>query len=183
VVLGMPVFHEGRVYVSVGGDIWHGKPKARLVCIDASRSGDITKGGEVWSAPMGRHCVSTPAIRDGLVYMADCSRTIHCLEASTGQSLWTHKAQGEIWASALVADGKVFIGSKAGDFWILKAGREKAILSTVDLDDMSGSPVAANGTLYIATMSRLIAAAVGVAPAASTTAPAVAPAASGAATP
>ena len=41
-IKSMPVFHRGRVYVTVGGDIWWGKNKAWLKCIDASKTGDIT---------------------------------------------------------------------------------------------------------------------------------------------
>ena len=50
-LIGMPVFVDGRVYVTAGGDFWHGKPECWLKCIDASGSGDITNKGEVWFLP------------------------------------------------------------------------------------------------------------------------------------
>ena len=157
-ISGMPVFDKGRVYVAAGGDLWHGKPLSWLKCIDATRSGDITKDGEVWSYPMQRHCMSTPAIHDGLVYIADCGRKVHCLDAQTGRPYWTHETRGEIWGSTLVADGKVYVGSRRGDFWVLAAGKEKRVISSIAMDSpMSGTPVAANGVLYIPTMTRLYA--------------------------
>lgn len=157
-IKSMPVFHKGRVYVTVGGDIWWGKHQSWLKCIDAAKTGDITHTGQLWSYDLGRHCCSTPSIRDGLVYVADCDGKVHCVDADTGRPYWVHDAGGEIWASTLVADGKVYIGTRRGDFWVLAAGKEKRVLSSIRLDSaVHGSPVAANGTLYVATMTRLYA--------------------------
>ena len=153
-----PVFHNGRVYVTAGGDIWWGKNEAYLKCIDASGSGDVTRTGERWSYPLRMHCCSTPAIAGGLVYVADCGRTVHCVDAETGKPCWTHETKGEMWASTLVADGKVYVGTRRKDFWIPAAGKEKRVLCSVELDGaMSSTPTAAGGAVYIVTANRLYA--------------------------
>ena len=157
-IKSMPVFHDGRVYVTVGGDIWWGKNQSWLKCIDASKTGDVTQSGLLWSCPLGRHCCSTPSVHDGLVYVADCDGKVHCVDAETGRPYWVHDAGGEIWASTLVADGKVYVGTRRGDFWVLAAGQQKRILSSVRLrDPVISTPVAAKGTLYVGTMTRLYA--------------------------
>ncbi len=163
-ISGMPVFHQGRVYVTAGGDVWHGKRKAWLYCIDASvktngpEPADITERGKVWVYSLNRHCLSTPAVWDGLVFICDLGRTLHCVDARTGRLYWTHRLRGDIWASPLVADGKVFLGTRAGDFWIFRAAPQKEILWTVRLHSpISATAVAANGTLYVATMKQLFA--------------------------
>jgi hypothetical protein len=157
-IKSMPVFRKGRVYVTVGGDIWWGKHQSWLKCIDATKTGEITHTGQVWSYDLGRHCCSTPSVHDGLVYVADCDGKVHCVDADTGRPYWVHDAGGEIWASTLVADGKVYIGTRRGDFWVLAVGKEKRVHSSIRLDSpIHGSPVAANGTLYVATMTRLYA--------------------------
>ena len=153
-----PVFHEGRVYVTGGGDIWWGKREAWLKCIDATKTGDITADGLVWSYPLEPHCCSTPSVRDGLVYVADCRGKVHCVDAATGKPYWVYEVGGEIWSSTLVADGKVYIGTRRGHFAVLAAGKEKRVLHTCKFDDgVIGAPVAANGTLFISTMGRLYA--------------------------
>ncbi len=157
-IYGMPVFHNGRVYVAVGGDMWWGKRQAWLKCIDATKTGDITRSGALWSYPLRQHTSSTPAVHDGLVFIADCGKTIHCVDAATGAACWTHETKNDIWASPLVADGKLFIGTRRGEFVILAATREKKLLATIDMGSpMSASPVAANGVLFVATMNRLFA--------------------------
>lgn len=156
-ISGMPVFHDGRIFVASGGDIWWGKREARLQCIDASGRGDITRSGHMWTAPLNRHCVTTPAIHGGLAYIADSGDTLHCLDAKTGASVWTHDTGGETWASAVVADDKIFTGTRRGDFWTLAAGRERRVLGHVRLDSAISGLAIANGTLYVATMKTLYA--------------------------
>jgi outer membrane protein assembly factor BamB len=157
-IYGMPVFYQGRLYVAGGGDLFWGKTQAWLKCIDASKTGDITASGLVWSHPLERHVISTPAVCNGLVYVADCGRTVHCLNAATGEKVWTHEIQGEVYASPLVADGKVYLGSRNGDLWVFGAGREGKVLATVSLGAaISGTATAANGVLFVATAGRLYA--------------------------
>ena len=157
-IKGTPVFYQNRVYVTVGGDLWWGKNQAWLKCIDATKTGDITQTGEIWSYPLDRHSMSTPSISDGLVYVADCQGKIHCVDAKTGAPYWVHDTESENWASTLVADGKVYMGTRNGVFWILAAGKEKKVISKIELDSpMSASPVVAKGILYVATMRQLYA--------------------------
>ncbi len=157
-IIGMPVFHEGRLYVAAGGDLWHGKPKCWMKCIDATKTGDITKSGEVWSTPLSRHCMSTPSIHDGLLYISDCGRQVSCLDLKTGKPHWVHRATGPFWSSTLLADNKVYAGSRRGDFWILAAGKTLQVLDTFRLDSpINATPTAANGVLYVATTNKLYA--------------------------
>jgi len=159
-ITGMPVFWEDRIYVAVGGDLWHGKPEAHLKCIDAKGTGDITRTGELWSCPLKRHCMSTPAIHNGLAYIGDCGRQVHCIDAHTGRPCWTQDVKAEVWASPLAADGKVYVGTRRGELWVFKAGREREIVSTIPLGEpLNGTPTAANGTLYIPALTLLYAAA------------------------
>ncbi len=154
----MPVFVGSSVYVAGGGDIWWGKRQAWLTCIDATKAGDATATAKVWSSALTRHVMSTPSVWSGLVFVADCGRKIHCFDAATGESCWTHDIQGEMWSSTLVADGKVYVGTRRGEFIVLAANREKRVLFSCLLDSpVSGTPVAANGVLYVTTQKKLYA--------------------------
>ena len=93
-----------------------------------------------------------------MVYIPDYGRQVHCLDAGTGETVWTREIQGDVWSSALVADGKVYVGTRADQLWVFTADREGKVLATVDLGSaISGTPTAANGVLYIATANRLYA--------------------------
>jgi outer membrane protein assembly factor BamB len=157
-IMSMPVFYDGHLYLTVGGDIWWGKEKAWLQCIDTSGFGDITAKGMVWSYDLDMHCCSAPSIVDGLVFVADCGGNIHCVDAKTGEPYWTHQVKGEIWGSTLAADGMVYAGTRRSDFLILSASKTKKVLSSIELDSpINTTPTPANGVLYIATMKKLYA--------------------------
>lgn len=157
-ISGMPVYSNGRIYLTVGGDIWHGKREAWVKCIDATKSGDVTESAEIWSYAVERHCVCTPAVHDGRVYVTDCGGNVHCVNAATGEPFWVHRAGGEIWSSPLVADGKVYVGTRRGEFWVYADSPRLEIISETRLDDpINATPIAANGVLYLTTMSRLYA--------------------------
>jgi outer membrane protein assembly factor BamB len=157
-IKSVPVFHENRVFVTVGGDLWWGKHQAWLQCLDATQTGEVTASALKWTYPLARHSMSTPSLADGLVFVGDSGRRLHCVEAETGKPCWTHEVNGEVWASPLVADGKAYFATKNGDVLVFKANRDKTLLSQTDLGDgISGTPVAANGVLYVTTMQRLFA--------------------------
>jgi outer membrane protein assembly factor BamB len=58
----------------------------------------------------------------------------------------------------MVADGKVYLGTRSGSFYVFAASKEKQLLSTMELvDPISATVTAANGTLFVATMTHLYA--------------------------
>jgi outer membrane protein assembly factor BamB len=155
---GMPVFDHNRIYLPGGGDLWWGKNQAWLKCIDATGTGDITTTGLIWSYSLDKHVMGTPAVVDGLVFIADCGHKFHCADAETGRACWTRDINGEAWASPLVADGKVYLGTRSGTFYVFAASRKEKLLSSIDLGQpLSSTAAVANGVLYVATMNRLYA--------------------------
>ncbi len=157
-IVGMPVVHNSRVYVVAGGDIWWGKRQSWLKCIDATQSGDITETAEIWSYSIRRQCSSTPCILNGLVFVADDGGTIHCVDAETGEGYWTHRPGQSIWGSALGAEGRIYIGARNGVFVVMAAEKEmKELFSAKFPDEINGTPTAANGVLYVSTLTRLYA--------------------------
>ncbi len=62
-----PVFYKNRVYVAIGQDPEHGEGVGHLVCVDATKTGDITKTGMIWDlqrhSPLHFHCFHRPGDR------------------------------------------------------------------------------------------------------------------------
>lgn len=149
---GAPVIDGTRLYVAGGGDLWWGKNDAWLKCLEVGGDTPTLR----WATPLVRHTFSTPAVHDGLVYVSDCSQNLHCVDATTGEAVWRHDLRGETWASPFVADGRVYLGTRRGWFHVLAARREKQVLFEADLGaPISATVVAANQTLYVATMTHL----------------------------
>jgi outer membrane protein assembly factor BamB len=148
--IASPVFYKNRVYIPIGQDPEHGRGRGALWCIDASKTGDITSTGKIWCYQGLDRTLSTVSIADGLLYVADVAGQLHCVDAETGQCYWVHETNAEVWASTLVADGKIYLPTLKA-LWVLAAGKEKRVLSQVNLGAPTwASPVAAAGTLYVA---------------------------------
>lgn len=150
-IIATPVFFDNRVYVAIGRDPAHGRGRGALHCIDATKTGDVTTTGKLWTYQGLDRTLSTVSISDGLLYLSDVAGRLHCLDARTGKLHWIHEARCEVWGSTLAADGKVYMPTSKG-LWVLAAGKELKVLSRISLGaKVDASPVAANGTLYVAT--------------------------------
>jgi outer membrane protein assembly factor BamB len=157
-VISTAVIWDNKVYIANGQDPEHGEGVAHLYCIDATKRGDITTTGAIWHYDKIRRSVSTGAIADGLLYYPDFSGFLHCLDAKTGKVYWVHDMLAAVWGSALVVDGKVYLGDEDGDIVVLQAGKEKKLLAEINMgSSVYSSPVPANGTLFIMNRNQLFA--------------------------
>jgi len=157
-IISTPVFHNDRIYIGVGQDPEHGEAPGNFWVIDATGKGDVTSTHVVWhrgGEDFGR-TMSTAAIADGLLYIADLSGFLYALDAETGEHYWTYDAFAAIWGSAFVADGKVYLGDEDGDVAILAHGKELEVIDEINLGAaVYTTPVAEDGVLYIASRNRL----------------------------
>jgi outer membrane protein assembly factor BamB len=119
---------------------------------------DFNGNGEVEFEEEMHRTIGTAAIKDGLLFIADFSGLFHCLDAKTGNRYWVHDMFSESWGSPLIVEGKVYIGDADGDVTVFEAGKEKKILSEVNVGNaVFTSPVVANNVLYLANRSTLYA--------------------------
>jgi len=156
-VVATVVAKDDRAYLVIGQDPEHGDGVGMMSCLDLSATGDLT-GKPLWvNKDIGRS-ISTPSVDGDLVYQAEYDGDIHCIDRKTGQTVWTHATNSRIWSSTLVADGKVYCGNEDGELVILKAGREKKLIARVEFyTPIYASPVVANNTLFVATLTHLFA--------------------------
>lgn len=154
-IIATPVFDNNRVYVALGQDPVHGRGRGLLWCIDARGKGDISRTGAVWRYEGLDRSVSTVSVGGGRVYVADRPGVIHCLGAQTGRAEWTYDTKGEIWASTLLTDGKLYVGTRKY-FFILAAGTTPQLLAKIRLGSPAwATPAAAQGVLYVASQGYL----------------------------
>jgi len=159
-VLATPVIYEDKVFIGVGQDPEHGEAPGNFWVIDATGSGDVTATNAVWhlGGDQVNRTMSTVAIADGILYLADLSGFLYAHDLETGERLWTYDAFAAIWGSPFVADGKVYIGDEDGDVAILRHGRELEELAEINMGAaVYTTPVAADGVLYILSRNRLFA--------------------------
>ena len=162
-----PVFYKNRVYVAIGQDPEHGEGVGRLVCVDATKSGDITKTGLIWDFKEVHRSISTVSIdpTNGLLFIADFSGFVFCLDAETGKKQWEYDMKAHMWGSTFVVDGKVYVGDEDGDVCVFASDRKLKLLSEVNVGaPVYSTAIVANGTLYLGSQTHLFAIAEGAKP-------------------
>jgi outer membrane protein assembly factor BamB len=171
-----PVFYKNRVYVAVGQDPEHGEGVGNLICIDATKTGDVTQSGKIWNYDKIHRSISSVSIdpETGLLFVGDFSGFIYCFDAETGKLYWTYDMKAHMWGSTMVADGKLYAGDEDGDFVVLEASKgkklpadkvkpggaenEAVLISETNLGSaVYGTAVIANGTVYVQSNTHLFA--------------------------
>jgi outer membrane protein assembly factor BamB len=122
-------------------------------------------GGPVVPKPEGEgrevifaRTISTVAIHDGLVYAAEMDGFLQCLDARTGKKYWEYDLKDSTWCSPFYVDGKVFLGTKGGDMFVFRPGKELKEPGKISMDHpLEVPPVAVNGVLFVNTGSNLYA--------------------------
>ncbi len=155
-VISTPVIFENAVYIANGQDPEHGEGVGHLYAIDATKRGDITTSGMLWHYDKIRRSISTASIKDGLIYYPDFSGFLHCLDVKTGKPLWTHDMFAAMWSSTMVVDGKVYLGDEDGDVVVMHHGREKKLLSEVNMESsVYSTAITSNGVMFLMTRNQL----------------------------
>jgi outer membrane protein assembly factor BamB len=156
--ISTPVVLGDVIYMANGQDPEHGEGVGHLYAIDGTKRGDITKSGQLWHYDKIRRTVSTGAVYNGLVFYADFSGFLHCLDAKTGKPYWVHDMLAAIWGSPIVIDGKVYLGDEDGDVVVMEASKEKKLIAEMNMgSSVYSTPVPANGALFIVNRNQLFA--------------------------
>jgi outer membrane protein assembly factor BamB len=159
-IIATPVIQNDRVFLCTGQDPEHGEGPGHLYSIDGTKSGDVTETGRIWHRGNDEfhRSLSTVAVADGLVYAADLSGFLYCLDEKSGQLYWRYDALSAVWGSPYVVDGKVMLGDEEGEVAVLRHGKEMKVLAVNEMENsVYTTPTAANGVLYIANRRTLFA--------------------------
>jgi outer membrane protein assembly factor BamB len=143
--------------VVVGDMIYAPTRKTPLLAIAVEGPKEMTTRWQ-WTKSGGTD-VPTPVSDGKYFYMVAEDGLISCADARTGEPVWgpQRSGAGTVWASPLLADGKLYIVNENGATLVLAAGPEFKVLATNELDGSYtlSSPVAVGNQLFIRTGTHL----------------------------
>ena len=147
---GRPVYWKGIAYAMTG------QGQAGLLAIRANGAGDVTKTHLAWKLDNLVPKTPSPLIIDDLLYMANDKGTVTCMEAATGEQVWRGRVGGNLVASPIYADGRIYLFNVRGKGTVLKAGRAFEVLATNALEGaFMSSPAVAGKALILRTKTHL----------------------------
>jgi outer membrane protein assembly factor BamB len=107
---------------------------------------NATSGAKLWNYNTGNSVESSPAISDGVVYVAS-GFFVFAINASTGQGIWSQHT-GSTISSPCVCNGCIYIGSIDGYVCSLNASQGSLLWKYQTPDSVVSSPAVAYGRVY-----------------------------------
>ncbi|MGE3512860.1 MAG: PQQ-binding-like beta-propeller repeat protein, partial [Vicinamibacterales bacterium] len=139
------VVNNNSVLVSHGDENLEGNEMGLLASIDGSQTGAITQ--PQWSVKGIEFSYSSPLLDGGRLYQIDGGSTLHAYEVEKGTLLWELALGTAQKAPPAMADGKIFVGTDGGKFFIIRPRVDRGeILSAVELPVSTNSCCGSEGT-------------------------------------
>ncbi len=158
------ILKDGIVVVSQGEENLHTSEMGLLAAIDARARGEIKIESTKWRTEGFLASYSTPVLDGDRFYVIDAGANLGAFDFATGKELWRINVGHSQRASPVVADGKIYVGSVGGSFYILQPGPDGAtVLDKDDLgtpespEEINASVAISDGRVYLATATSLFA--------------------------
>src|SRR5256886_6747850 len=145
-----PLFDHGLAFIVTG------LTKKELWAVKTDGQGDVTDTAVVWKLRTHVGQYASPVLVDGLIYTAAEESFVTCVEAATGQIVWTERNGGKYAASPIFADGRLYFFDQEGTTRVLKPGRTLEVLATNTLaNGFMASPAVAGKAFFLRTKMHL----------------------------
>jgi outer membrane protein assembly factor BamB len=116
-----------------------------IAAIDGSQSGNIT--ATQWALKGAEFGYSSPVSDGSHVFQIDNGSRLKAFDIATGRQLWEQPLGKGQKAPPVLADGKIYVGTEDGRFFVVRPGPDRAeILSSVELPVSTSSCCGSEGT-------------------------------------
>ena len=135
--IAMPFTEKGVVFwyagYMVAGD---GTNYTELMAVNPDGAGDITGTNVIWKKrdELSRNQCLTPVIKDGLIYTVNTRNILMCLDAATGEEIWSTHMTSNYDASPIYVNGNIWFFSVKGEALAIKAGRKFEVVTKNQMD-------------------------------------------------
>ncbi|MEZ6055407.1 MAG: PQQ-binding-like beta-propeller repeat protein [Planctomycetaceae bacterium] len=135
-----------------------GSNGANLLAIrlDESTQGNIDKTHVLWNRPRGNAHLANPLLVGDRVYQVTDSGVCVCVDAKTGEEIWTARIGGKFVASPIAVNGLIYVCNEAGVATVLRDGDEYVVVAQNEIKEgMRATPAVSQGALFLRTFGHL----------------------------
>ena len=122
-------------------------------------TGNITEDHRVWRREQNPQNIGSGVYLDGHIYRPNAGPgTIECLDAKTGEVVWTDRAGGgTYWGSLIAAEGRCYVTNQDGTTIVFRPNPEKfELIAENELGEPSNSTLAmSDGQIFIRTFEHV----------------------------
>ena len=139
------VVQGNTVVISHGDENLDGNVMGMIAAIDGSQTGNIT--ATQWALNGVEFGYSSPVSDGSHIFQIDNGSRLKAFDIATGRELWEQPLGKGQKAPPVLADGKIYVGTEDGKFFIVRPGPDRAeILSSVELPVSTNSCCGSEGT-------------------------------------
>jgi outer membrane protein assembly factor BamB len=120
-----------------------------MVALDASQKGEIKMAQTKWHVSGWQGGFSSPVIDGERLYQVDNGANIAAFDVNSGKQLWLQNLGTIQKASPVLADGKLYVGTENGKFFILQPSATGARILDEDQLGTAALPEAIIGSVAI----------------------------------
>ena len=157
--IAMPITEKGILYWYAGYMVnSDGFKYTELLAVNPEGSGDITRTNILWKKTdeLSRNQSLTPVIKDGLIYTINTRNILMCIDAATGEEVWSTHVRSNYEASPLYVNGNIWFFSVKGEVLAIKAGRKYEVTAHNQMDSgIWATPAVLRNSVIIRTQEYL----------------------------
>ena len=144
-IVPRPVVGHGMAFIGTS----FMKPEILAVTLD-------DKPKIAWRFSKQAPTMPSPLLVGGELYLIAEKGVATCLDAKTGQTNWAERLGGNFCSSPLFADGRILIGNREGQTYVIAPGKTYKLLATNQLDgQIMATPAAVDTDLFVRTEKAL----------------------------
>lgn len=163
-ILNSAIVRDNVAYVTHGEENMTTTEMGMVAAIDATKTGTLGADAFKWTTRGFLPTFASPVMDAERLYTVDNGAIVGAFDLKTGARLWT-KTLGTLQkGSPVLADGKLYVGTENGKFFILRpSGTSVEVIDEDELGSANGpeaivaSPIVADGRVYVASMDTLYA--------------------------
>ncbi len=145
-----PLFGDGLAYFQTGF------AKGQVLAVKMGGSGVLDESRVAWRLKKSAPNKPSMLLIQGALYMVDDSGIATCVDAKTGETVWSERVGGNFSASPIFADGKIFLCNEEGKVTTVAAEKTFRVLGEGKFESgFMASPAAVGGELYLRSKTHL----------------------------
>jgi outer membrane protein assembly factor BamB len=145
-----PLFGDGKVFFQSGF-------KGQILAVKLGGAGVLEESQVAWRVKKSVPSKPSMLLLDGALFMVDDSGIASCVDAKSGDTLWTERVGGNFSASPLLSDGRIYACNEEGKMTVFAAEKTGyRVLGEGQFESgFLASPAVSGGALYLRSKTHL----------------------------
>jgi outer membrane protein assembly factor BamB len=157
--IAMPFTENGVVFWYAGYMVADdGSKYTNLLAVNPDGSGDITRTNVIWKKrdELSRNHSLTPVIKDGLIYTVNTFNKLMCIDAASGEEVWSKHLLSNYDASPIYVNGNIWFFSVKGEVLTIKEGRKYEVIASNKMESgIWATPAVLRNSIIVRTQNYL----------------------------